>query len=1253
LVTLGILTVLSVLAVAFFSVSRIQRQTAASRQYRDAARNALPEALHLAMRTVEDAFCYTNFTAETTDPAAFNGIPRQRLAPVGFWFSEEWQNRNETSQNYAFQAPGLFVSPLLASNDTLSAWTANLLTSEVLSLVPPALTNALDLSQSASTPFRAGWQQIDDPGLNHNATRIAFAVFDLSGFLDANYFIPGPSTQKLPRTVFSQADVTNWTTFAIDNNIINENLKSQISNQKSPFSALSYDPDPDADPFVSDSARAHPLLGYDAYARTRQRKFDINSVTNLIGIAASESGNWLTSAALMSDWLRPVYSALARANADEPDTNPDKLTALQSVSLPWNLLNFIDADRVPQLSPFAGLPDNIERIATRANLAVEDVPLINKVTVFNIFGGENGNTDPRPPAGHEAETYYGITEASVLEEIQDRIASAGYDAGSVELTGNVNPSNYYAVAVELWYPFTPAPLPSNTAFYAVLSTNAADTATTTNRPLSSAEIEDWFRWNEAATSNTVMQTLFYAWANAYTNAVGPGIWQHPLWQVVTTNADTWFTTNMVNHPSWPVPGTDGRISISNTPIWQAFYPETYEVRVTNQVEQVVSNELGTVTNIVDVVTTNVYTYATTTNDYVYWVSEPDMATNRFIGQLGVTEPDPYPVLLWDNLTDATLTTNVFLGFVDTSGNDIAFFTDGETNHLQHLYALLPDGIVVVSSNGLTGAVSTNHAAAFVLAPWTADAPLDFTIQTNLYVATEILPVKPLPMPEELGATLDALFGILLAPELSLDTSEELYDFLMALPSEFEWWEFLGGYLAQYPFVQQTIMPSVSRPRTDNLFPEDRIDLTDDTLPFPFFLGTDHPDGETVAEIYDENTPPPNGHSFGTYITVYPKKTISFLEVTFQTPEGGNVTAVANFYPLGSKPEYVLYFRPVVTLDDKEGVSLTATPTADGIPVNVLDEALLVHADGNVYPFYSVTNLFVADPRDNGYINRWFGFPDGTDWDNAVGTTNLSTQVTEYPFIHLNAPLTSQGDIGHIYTSPDRLNLSGHSGSTAVDRNLPLHDTISFSSRSGAALLDMFTVHATPSNLPPWQAGQPWRGLVQANTPHPSVVAALFADAALGWTNANTTADSGLWTLDPEQIDSLTNRYINAQSFDNPEVYGEESPPSSLTSGSMGWRSFADMLPSIATNPVAAAAFTPPADAADVAHDWLEDALRHLPDRVSFRQNIFVVVVAAQTLSPASTLSRPVVLADQRAAVTVIRDAFTGRWTIHSWRWLAE
>ena len=251
-----------------------------------------------------------------------------------------------------------------------------------------------------------------------------------------------------------------------------------------PFASLSYDPNPSTDPFRPDSTEAHPLLGYDGFAFSRQRKFEINSVTNLIGdTSSSESGNWLLATSLMGEWLRPVYSALARANPqrsgkketeEEADKHPDTLSTLQTVCVPWNLLNFIDGDRVPQLSPFANLPASLERIATRSNFAIEDVPLINKVTIFDI--GE-------APADKDPVDYYGINNYAEPGE---------YREGGV--------SNHYAVAVELWYPFSPNPMPSNMAFYAVLSTNAADTATTTNRPLSSSEIRDWFNWNEAASS---------------------------------------------------------------------------------------------------------------------------------------------------------------------------------------------------------------------------------------------------------------------------------------------------------------------------------------------------------------------------------------------------------------------------------------------------------------------------------------------------------------------------------------------------------------------------------------------------------------------------------------------------------------------------------------------------------------------------------------------------------------------------------
>ena len=191
--------------------------------------------------------------------------PPSQRAPVGRWFSEEWTEKNlSTPDDIRFQAPGILVSPPIQKGDAprtpeftspeiRNQWTVNLLTPEVRALIPPALTNGIDLTPSLSSPFRSSWQTLALPSSGRpwhdNPARVAFAIFDVSGFLDANHFITGPTTQKLPRVCFSQGDVTNW--FAnVDHEKIST-LKSQLSNLDSdrlPFSALSYDPNPNADP---------------------------------------------------------------------------------------------------------------------------------------------------------------------------------------------------------------------------------------------------------------------------------------------------------------------------------------------------------------------------------------------------------------------------------------------------------------------------------------------------------------------------------------------------------------------------------------------------------------------------------------------------------------------------------------------------------------------------------------------------------------------------------------------------------------------------------------------------------------------------------------------------------------------------------------------------------------------------------------------------------------------------------------------
>jgi hypothetical protein len=89
-----------------------------------------------------------------------------------------------------------------------------------------------------------------------------------------------------------------------------------------------------------------------------------------------------------------------------------------------------------------------------------------------------------------------------------------------------------------------------------------------------------------------------------------------------------------------------------------------------------------------------------------------------------------------------------------------------------------------------------------------------------------------------------------------------------------------------------------------------------------------------------------------------------------------------------------------------------------------------------------------------------------------------------------------------------------------------------------------------------------------------------------------------------------------------------------------------MVPDVVREITAAGRSAGALDAASPA--LIEDLVRSLPDRVTFRQNIFVVIVAAQRLSPTG---KPI--ADQRAAATVVRDAYTGGWFVHDWYWLND
>jgi hypothetical protein len=63
----------------------------------------------------------------------------------------------------------------------------------------------------------------------------------------------------------------------------------------------------------------------------------------------------------------------------------------------------------------------------------------------------------------------------------------------------------------------------------------------------------------------------------------------------------------------------------------------------------------------------------------------------------------------------------------------------------------------------------------------------------------------------------------------------------------------------------------------------------------------------------------------------------------------------------------------------------------------------------------------------------------------------------------------------------------------------------------------------------------------------------------------------------------------------------------------------------------------------------EDAIRDLPDWATFRQNVFIIVAAAQVMSP----NGAGVLAEQRCVAIVCRDAFTGASRVRAARKLRD
>ena len=1393
-VTLGILALLSVIVTGFFVSARLNRQVGASDQNRATARNQIDETIYLAMRFIEESMRPENYTQQeeaSEDNIVFSTLEgqgsRRRLAPipawskaaedsetalVGPWLTDEYSNTNGFDiTTVTYQALDVLTSPTLVDTeeDALPPSSVNLLTPQVLRLLPPIITNQIEKTRTMfgdRAPLVSGWHALEPLPYNGNAqvqllanpSRIAFVAINCSSIFDANHFEGGPTDVKRAAVCFSQPDVTNWVN-SVGGSFTNlEGVVNYTLPEESPFGFLSYDPGPDTYPLERSSVVASRFLGTpyfnawpsvdlndpselpsvyvqsnlaDSYQPpvlpTKEgdgavySKFNINSITNEAWGVLNGSA-WYNNATFRERWLDPVAFLLKLTLVgDEYDGDPRRIPGYRDDNAPlsafaWAVANQIDPGRVPRVSDFPTTDNPEPAIYSRADYALKDVPLINKVHVFNIFD-EGGGINPDAP---QTPAYYGLTDMGL--------------------------SNHYAVAIELWYPFAPHDPPEDAWCYVGVVTNAMDATTTTNRAWSADELADWLAWRDAGRSNTVMQLLFEQWGQqyrtssvsnqflgVYSSAQTVGfdyhydprrgwVWEqrledHPLWQTITSQKDLWFTPGMTGHPSWPGVDTNGVVDLQDTPIWQAFYPDTTNIAGSTYAVGVVVTNYA-ITWLHGVETDDGDSVVVTTNR-LKGVSWEDYYTHYYLsdmyhGEMGTL----YPTLLWENpdkpwtaLFGGTSTRGQYIDFktttdkpspltktykrllslsMDYGGEDICLIVNNVTTELTpytertNVFGVITrewgggpgsptaERVIgeAITTNWMTSLVlqdsSNTNLTAYVMGE--AKTPLvDVDVAHILCVDYEVIEQVP-PLPREgveyIWDALDALFSVM--PTDSLDALEQFL--LLRIGEDGDWDSaFLDFFNDNLGSINRLLRSHQTPARTGGRREHNYL-----SLPTP---GSEN---EWVTSV-DARTSTET-ETYGIYYTVFPKNFVCFPEedqvLVSDTggPDGGPLyESVTNYFALGQMSgdgsyRYRLWVNPAVALEDGENIHSGDDRVGhvyldDGLEAGcIVDEALLVqNQEQDFLPieWYSIGVRYAPDPRRNAWAEepQWLWLsPDpegglilpgtvmrygGGDRD-ATDLANYNWAVRELPFIVRRAPFESIGDLGDVYVPYKRY--YDNAGGRYVPKNLLSCDTVTFATRSGAALLDVFTL--APANRPRY-------GLVQPNTTIDPIVKTLFAGGHAGWTNTlDTTTQHAL--QESPGFEVLTDLYVDAVT---------------LAPYNIGWRSFADMMPMLLSFDKFSDDRTAPErieldtkrneiengikENYHARHDYLEDIMRGLIDKVSFRQNIYMVVVAAQTLSRSSTPQRPVVLADQRALVTVIRDAWSGRWAIHDWKWLTE
>ena len=353
----------------------------------------------------------------------------------------------------------------------------------------------------------------------------------------------------------------------------------------------------------------------------------------------------------------------------------------------------------------------------------------------------------------------------------------------------------------------------------------------------------------------------------------------------------------------------------------------------------------------------------------------------------------------------------------------------------------------------------------------------------------------------------------------------------------------------------------------------------------------------------------------------------------------NSTTDGAFAPIGStdpdrgnRPNVVYFLARVLKAETNNYGAVVAT--------NPVDEAMgyqmgeLTEYRRALKRFDQPRGFSVNDPRSNGQVKYWSNFGDnsrnidGFDYppdQNTLGGTNANCDPWSFkgqglPLYAKNGIMLNVGELGHIFRS----NLDDEANTDYwYWRNINL-----MRSDEGAMLLDLMTVD------PEVEAK---RGLFCINSWQRDAMLALFNNLEIGVSNV---VGANRFRIPQPSIDDLVDTIIAERDRRNRPFLSYADLFTTEDSDEGGGGPVADAFRECAPRGP---------DSNDI---YKEDTFRHICELISFRNNIYIILMVAQATQDLPNGDKSI-LAERRAMATVYRDSYTGRHFTRSFKWLTD